>query len=308
MVLGVMIRGPPHVFIILSVLHMYFWSFVVCLSALITILKIGLFTIMLVCHYFTCVMITKSIRMVKSCPQLYMLIYNTSDETCEVTDNHQSEDGDVILPVTHVNKELTFDDTLVFVTLPLVPFIASHSSPVDMNDCQAYLSLVSDVLSSGLPNYLADRVPIPSVFNWDYLQKHIRSYHDGRLLDYLKFGFPLGIGEHERIVNNAKDNPHSTLPYAKDIDAFFEKELQEGALFGLFDVEPHPAFTWSPLMSRPKGTGRRVILDLSYGDNSVNVHTTRDLFDTVPFKLTLPSLDNMLPTLQRLGKDARVLR
>ena len=97
--------------------------------------------------------------------------------------------------------------------------------------------------------------------------KHIRSYHDSRLLDYLKFGFLLGIGE--EIVNNAKDNKNSALAYAKDIDAFFEKELQEGALFDPLDVEPHPALTWSPLMSWPKGIGRRVVLDLSYGDHSV---------------------------------------
>ena len=61
-------------------------------------------------------------------------------------------------------------------------------------------------------------------------------------------------------------------------------------------------------MSRPKGAGRRVILDLSYGENSVNVHTTRDSFDTMPFKLSLPSLDNLLPTLQRWGSDAQIFK
>ena len=76
------------------------------------------------------------------------------------------------------------------------------STPLDMNDHQAYLSLVSDILSSGLPYYHSMRIPLPSVFNWDYLQKHIDSYHDGRLIDYLKFGFPLGLSYRDQIRSN----------------------------------------------------------------------------------------------------------
>ena len=231
-----------------------------------------------------------------------------SDETCKKVQAHQSEDGEENLPVTHVNKSSQFDYTLGFVTTPSLPFIASHSIPIDMNDCQAYLALVSDVLSLGLPNYHSIRVPLPSVFNWDYLQKHISSYHDGRLLDYIMFGVPLGIGDRKQIVSNATENHYSALAYPAEIDAFFKKELREGALFGPFETKPHPAFTWAPLMSRPKGAGRRVILDLSYGENSVNNHTLRDVFDVTPFKLSLPSLDNFLPTLQHWGGDARLFK
>ena len=46
-----------------------------------------------------------------------------TNETCEVVDNHQSEDGDVTLPVPHVNKELNFDYALGSVTPPSVPFM-----------------------------------------------------------------------------------------------------------------------------------------------------------------------------------------
>ena len=146
-----------------------------------------------------------------------------SDETCKKVRAHQSEDGEESLPVTCVNKSLQFDYTLGFVTTPSLPFITSHSSPIDMNDGQAYLALVSDVLSSGLPNYRSVRVPLPSVFNWDYLQRHVSSYHDGRLLDYIKFGVPLGISNRKQIVSNATENHHSALAYPVEIDAFFEK-------------------------------------------------------------------------------------
>ena len=59
-------------------------------------------------------------------------------------------------------------------------------------------------------------------------------------------------------------------------------------------------------MTRPKGSGRRIILDLSYGEGSVNKATDRDLFDGKPFKLKLPSLDALLTILERLGPDARL--
>ena len=71
---------------------------------------------------------------------------------------------------------------------------------------------------------------------------------------------------------------------------------------------PHPEFTWSPLMTRPKGNGRRLILDLSYGENLVNNATSKETFNESTFKLTLPSLDNFLPALGKLGSNARLYK
>ena len=136
------------------------------------------------------------------------------------------------------------------------------------------------------------------------LKKHIGSYHNGRLIDYLKFGFPLSIQDRSNIRRNATKNHHnSAINDSLEIDSFLEKELQEGAIFGPFDEIPHPEFTWSPLMTRPKGNGRRVILDLSYGENAANNATSKETFDEATFKLTLPSLDNLLPALRELGGD-----
>ena len=61
-------------------------------------------------------------------------------------------------------------------------------------------------------------------------------------------------------------------------------------------------------MTRPKEKGRRVILDLSYGDNSVNKATSRDHYDNVEFQLKLPNLDVLIPHLERLGPHARVFK
>ena len=61
-------------------------------------------------------------------------------------------------------------------------------------------------------------------------------------------------------------------------------------------------------MTRPKVTGRRVILDLTYGAHSVNNYTDRDLYDGSIFKLSLPTLDSLLPTLQCLGNNACIFK
>ena len=59
------------------------------------------------------------------------------------------------------------------------------------------------------------------------------SYHDLRLIDYLKFGFPLDIPSGHLIKSNATDKHSSTHAYTKDIDDFFRKEIQEGVFLAL---------------------------------------------------------------------------
>ena len=54
--------------------------------------------------------------------------------------------------------------------------------------------------------------------------------------------------------------------------------------------------------------GHRVILDLSFGDCSVNKATGKAHFDGMPFQLKLPSLDALVPTLNKLGDDARLFK
>ena len=144
------------------------------------------------------------------------------------------------------------------------------NSPLSMNDSKAYLAAVSDILASGLPNYCGKHIHLPSVFNWKYIDKHIGSCHDGHLINYLKFRFPFSLKDRDSIHSKAIRNNYSATSYSRETDIFIEKELEEGVIFGPFNEEPHPQLTWSPVMTRPKGSGRRVVLDLSYGKNSVN--------------------------------------
>ena len=55
-------------------------------------------------------------------------------------------------------------------------------------------------------------------------------------------------------------------------------------------------------MTRPKGPGRQIIIDLSFGPYSVNNVTVRNQYDSTPSDLKL-SLDVLVPELERLGSD-----
>ena len=159
----------------------------------------------------------------------------------------------------------------------------SPASPsVDSTNKSAYLDLVQRVVRSGVPNYVGVRAPLPSVFNFDYLYQRIQAYHDKALIDYLRFGFPLGLDHNLPIHNNANDNHQSAKEWLGQVQEFINAELAHGALLGPFEETPHPNFTWAPLMTHPKGKGRCVILDLSFGDHSVNKATIRDRYDTSP--------------------------
>ena len=91
-------------------------------------------------------------------------VQQSISENYKVTEKYITDDTNVDSTVVHVYKDLCFDHTLAFVTQPSSLLIVFHSSPVNMRDSQAYLSLVSDILSSGLPNQRAVCVPMPSAF------------------------------------------------------------------------------------------------------------------------------------------------
>ena len=212
-------------------------------------------------------------------------------------------------PECNDNKtENLFDKNLGFVIEKSCLSDLPCKPPLDMKDPAAYLDLVDLILASGLPNYKSVRVPLPSGFDWEYIELQIQDYHDKVILDYIKFGFPLSINLDRLIKSNAEDNHSSAKAYPREVTQFIQEELSHDALFGPFDQIPHLAFTWAPLMTRPKGSGRRIILDLTYGDFSLNKATDKNCFDGDPFTLKLPSLDQLLPDLERWGADARLFK
>ena len=209
--------------------------------------------------------------------------------------------------VVHKNN-VKFDNTMGFVTTNTLCSALPVNVPVHISDPAAYLHLASAVKDSGVPNYMGMRVPLPSTFDLEYIKQEICGYHAQKLLEYLTFGFPLGLDPKVLIASNANDNHASAVQHAEAIDEYIAVEKEQGALLGPFKCKPHAEFTWSPLMTRPKGSGRRVILDLSFGEYSVNKATLKGVYEDKEFTLKLPRLDDLIPTLTALGQDARLMK
>ena len=118
-----------------------------------------------------------------------------------------------------------FDKNLGFVTDASQLCNLPSQTPLDMKDPQAYFRAVDLVLQSGLPNYKAVRIPLPSAFDWQYLEQQITDYHDKAILDYIEFGFPLSFTRRSDISSNATDNHASARAYPDKVSSFIQDEL-----------------------------------------------------------------------------------
>ena len=81
------------------------------------------------------------------------------------------------------------------------------------------------------------------------MYQYIGSYHDRALIDYHRFGFPLGLDPDIPIHNTATGNHQSAEEWSDQVQEFIDTKLSHGALLGPFDNTPHASFTWAPLMT-----------------------------------------------------------
>ena len=246
----------------------------------------------------------KSIDITTLCGEEHILCHNNDS----VPESHQQSRSPTLYD-TCVNKNtVQFDRNVGFVATDTVNLDLPSSPSIDTTDPEAYFNVVNMVLCSGVPNHKGVRISLPSTFNWECLKVNTVDYHDKALLDYIMYGFPLGLNNDHTIASNAVHNHSSALDFPQAVSDFIDTELKAGALLGPFPTITHPSFTWSPLMSHPKGDGRRIILDLSFGLHSVNNNTNTTRYDGCPFKLKLPNLDSILPQLEAFGMDARLYK
>ena len=168
-----------------------------------------------------------------------------------------------------------------------------------------FIEANQQVRQSGKHNFQGCKILLPSSFNFPFLEQHLTDYQDTKLVDMLKFGFPIG-----RINNKgSKQVPNNHLgarAFPAQMEKIVKKEIESGAAIGPFENSPFGNNTfYSPLNSVPKkGTDeRRLILDLSYPiGNSINDSIDKDWYLGSCEKLTLPSIDALTDRIMQLGK------
>ena len=164
------------------------------------------------------------------------------------------------------------------------------------------------VRSSGLPNCMSARIPLPSGLIIPAWEKYIDFDTDeAQLFDYLRFGFPLGYMGPESDTRHTP-NHSSAVDYPGDIEAFIRKEHGHGALLGPFLAHPfHPWAHTSPIMSRPKsdGVSRRVITDLTFPEeSSVNAYIFKNSVLGQVRDHSLPTVAEFVEVIKDMGQGS----
>ena len=185
-------------------------------------------------------------------------------------------------------------------------FIGPDRELVEIGSIDTLLDIADIIRDTGQPNYKFARIPIKSGLQVQAWEKYLRDYSDKRVLQYIKFGFPLSLINPNELNNTKITNHFSACQYPQQVQEYIDKELNLWAILGPVDNIPHEQFHCSPLLTRPKDINkRRVILNLShpYG-NSVNSHVDADNFDGSPFILKFPTVDDIAQDIVECNEDA----
>ena len=167
------------------------------------------------------------------------------------------------------------------------------------------MQLYYDVRQSNLPNYMKVKRDVPSDLYCDRWDVLLKDYHDRQVCDFLRYGWPVTYTA-PSIPTASKTNHASATRNPAAVDAFIEKELGKEALLGPFERPPFEPWTQtSPLMTRdkPDGSGKRVIIDLSFPEgSSVNDGIMKNFYQGEDNTYSLPTALDLGDLLLEGGK------
>ena len=107
-----------------------------------------------------------------------------------------------------------------------------------VNDTNRVLRTIFDVVAqAGRFNHEGPRVPLPSAMNIGQWRTLLQGYSDFRVVDYLEFGWPIGIDREAALLSYHKNHP-SANTHPRDVGHYIATELGHGALLGPFAGPP----------------------------------------------------------------------
>ena len=164
------------------------------------------------------------------------------------------------------------------------------------------------VKKSGQPNFKGCRIPVPSLFKFDYLKRELADYDDSEILLLLRYGCPINFEGVPETLSHACKNHKGAIEFPEQVDAFLRRELAAGSVMGPFIASPFDTETIvSPLNTVPKkdSAERRVIVDLSFPkhspDCSINGGIKKDAYLGDPIQLRYPLVDNLVNLVREKG-------
>ena len=156
----------------------------------------------------------------------------------------------------------------------------------------------------GTPNYLGARIPLEHTsFNLPEWRKHLIGYEGIEILQFLEFGFPLGLDE-VPTLSPALKNHGSAYQFYPWLDKFFASGLLKGGVTGPCGSAPFAVSMVSPLMTaNKKPSDRRAVYDASFGEFSLNNSTPSDNYLGEKCLYTYPKLEDFQQMILACGRS-----
>ena len=155
------------------------------------------------------------------------------------------------------------------------------------------------------PNHIGARVKLPHVaLHIDRWRYHLTGYEDMEIIQFLEYGFPLGLSPLPDLESSVR-NHGSSYQWYDHVDKFICTELSEGGLSGPFERAPWWNTVVSPLMTAHKKVrSRRTVYDATFGEKSLNNSTPSDFYMGLPCKYTFPKIQDYKEMILTCGPGA----
>ena len=165
-----------------------------------------------------------------------------------------------------------------------------------------FINLHNEVKKAGTYNYAGARISLQHCrINVTRFRSLLGDYDDVGVLQYLEYGFPIGIAQ-EFELESCNQNHSSAHEFYSYIDAFFLKEIALHGMTGPIESSPFTCTKVSPLMTTiKKPDSRRPVFDASYGDLSVNNNTPEKEYLGEAYQFTFPTVLDLADVITSLG-------
>ena len=168
------------------------------------------------------------------------------------------------------------------------------------------------VRASGEINANAERIEVNPPCDCELLDEWLRTYHDRKVIDYMKFGWPLNAFNTEKNTSTPP-NQKGARSNIEQVKQYLINERSNRNVIGPFKVNPFKdEARFSPLDTRPKKDSDelRIILNLSHPrkGGSVNSSIKKDKFYGDDMTLKYPSVDNLAAIMVKKGKKCKIFK
>lgn len=171
--------------------------------------------------------------------------------------------------------------------------------------------MVDNVLMArncSFPNRFALRIPVFTKWNLKLFGQLLHDYHDQELLEWLKFGWPLGRAQQDAPVGWAHQNHMSARHNPSAVSKYIEKEIGYGTTIGPFPYPPFgPPVGKCPISTRRKRDSSefRILMDFSWPVGfSINDQISSTYYLGTKMVYDYPSVDDLAQHTAKIGVNA----